>query len=111
MSCPTNAPIIGDVGFFFISQVLGSVFPGLQEPPTLLITQPVVTLSSAAMHYLKASMITHKITGSLTVSRANESRDFIDIQRLHQPLTGQFPPHQCTSQYHSLLIGHWGERK
>lgn len=59
MSCPTDAAIMGDVGFFFISQVLESVFPGLQEPPTPLITELVVTLSSAAMHYLKDSLIAH----------------------------------------------------
>lgn len=102
---------MGDVGFFFISQVLESVFSGLQEPPTPLITQAVVTLSSATMHYLKDSLIAHGITGSHTLSRANESRDSIDIQRLHQPPTGQFPPHQCPSQYHSPLIGHRGGRK
>lgn len=90
---------------------VGKCFPGLQEPPTPLITQPVVTLSSAAMHYLKDLLITHRITGSLTVSQTNESRDSIDIQQLHQPPTGHFPPHQCTSQYHSLLKGLWGERK
>lgn len=111
MSCPTNAPVLGDVSFFFISQVLESVFSGLQKQPTPLITGPVVTLSSATMHYLKDSLIAHGITGSLTLSRANECRDSIDIQRLYQPPTGQFPPHQCTSQYHSLLIGRWGERK